>query len=275
MPTCFVMQPFDGGTFDGRYDQVFKAAIEAAGLDPYRVDKDASANVPIEAIERGIRECQVCLADITQDNPNVWFELGFAFACNKQVVMVCSDERTSPKFPFDVQHRAIIKYSTKLPSDYAKVGGQITEKLIAYLEKTDRLASASEVAILSKFDGLDQHEVVALATLAENLDHPEDSVSVGILKRDLETAGQTKIATAIALRSLQTKALVFGSYKDSEYDGQQYYAYELTDSGWQWVVANKDKFTLELPRAPRPIPKGRTPASRSTGFDDMDDDIPF
>ena len=25
MPTCFVMQPFDGGTFDGRYDQVFKA----------------------------------------------------------------------------------------------------------------------------------------------------------------------------------------------------------------------------------------------------------
>lgn len=32
--------------------------------------------VPIESIEQGIRKATVCLADITEDNPNVWYELG-------------------------------------------------------------------------------------------------------------------------------------------------------------------------------------------------------
>jgi hypothetical protein len=35
MPYCFVIQPFDGGRFDKRFTDVFKPAIEAAGLDPY------------------------------------------------------------------------------------------------------------------------------------------------------------------------------------------------------------------------------------------------
>lgn len=32
---CFVIQPFDGGKFDKRYDDVYKPAIMAAGLDAY------------------------------------------------------------------------------------------------------------------------------------------------------------------------------------------------------------------------------------------------
>ena len=37
MPRCFVIQPFDsGGKFDKRYLDVFRPAILAAGLKPYR-----------------------------------------------------------------------------------------------------------------------------------------------------------------------------------------------------------------------------------------------
>lgn len=93
MPVCFVIQPFDAGKFDNRFDDVYKPAIEAAGLEEYRVDRDPAVDVPIEAIEQGIRNATVCLADITTDNPNVWYELGFALAAGKPVVMVCSKER--------------------------------------------------------------------------------------------------------------------------------------------------------------------------------------
>ena len=48
---CFMIQPFDGGKFDKRYEDVFKPAIEAAGLEAYRVDNDDLATVPIEMIE--------------------------------------------------------------------------------------------------------------------------------------------------------------------------------------------------------------------------------
>jgi hypothetical protein len=71
MATCFVIQPFDAGKFDKRFEDVYKTAIEAANLEPYRVDNDPSVRVPIDAIEDGIGRAAICLAEITTDNPNV------------------------------------------------------------------------------------------------------------------------------------------------------------------------------------------------------------
>ena len=36
MSRCFVIQPFDGGAFDKRFDDVFVPAIKDAGFEPYR-----------------------------------------------------------------------------------------------------------------------------------------------------------------------------------------------------------------------------------------------
>ena len=41
MGRCFVIQPFDQGPFDKRYDDVFAPAICDAGLEPYRVDRNS------------------------------------------------------------------------------------------------------------------------------------------------------------------------------------------------------------------------------------------
>ena len=65
MPSCFVMQPFDGAEFDKRYEEIYKPAIEEAGFEPYRVDRDPRATIPIENIESGIRDFVVCFADIS------------------------------------------------------------------------------------------------------------------------------------------------------------------------------------------------------------------
>src|SRR5438552_18122335 len=97
MQTCFVIQPFDAAKFDKRFDDTFKPAIDDAGLKAYRVDKDPEIEVPIDGIEAGIKAAAICLADITTDNPNVWYELGYAFAIGKPVVMVCSSERESTR----------------------------------------------------------------------------------------------------------------------------------------------------------------------------------
>lgn len=131
---CFVIQPFDRDKFDKRYTDVFEPAIKDAGLDPYRVDRDPSVRIPIEQIESGIKSATICFAEITTDNPNIWYELGYAFAKDKDVVMVCSEERQG-KFPFDIQHKHIITYKTGSRSDYNNLEKQITEKLKALLGK--------------------------------------------------------------------------------------------------------------------------------------------
>ncbi|MGY6216559.1 hypothetical protein ACW73L_15490 [Methylolobus aquaticus] len=256
LSTCFIMQPFDGGVFDGRYEEVVAPAVRAAGLEPYRVDRDASVSIPIDDIERGIRDARVCLAEITLDNPNVWFELGYAIAAGKEVVLVCSDERTS-KFPFDVQHRSIITYSTKTKGGYTKLEADISSRIKAYLTKAQTVATASAVSRLQKLDGLDQFEVVALAAIVESFDHPEDRAIAWQVKRDMEAGGFTAIAASIAFKSLAEKGFIQSAVEyNADYDQTQTFI-SLTEVGWKWVMENRDCFTLQ-----------RKPAV-------VNDDIPF
>ncbi len=279
MPTCFVMQPFDGGKFDQRFSEVFAPAITDAGLEPYRVDQDPSVSVPIQDIEAGIRQSQICLAEITLDNPNVWFELGYAIACKKEVVLVCSAERVT-KFPFDVQHRTIITYKTNSPSDFTKLRASIAEKITAYLAKAETLEQISDMPQLTTGTaGLAEHEVVALAVITENLSDEGDHVSSDRIRQDMEASGHTRLAAMIALRELAGKGLVESSRYPQEY-GNDYAGYSLTDAGWKWMLANRDKFTLKTLRTPAAGYGGtRRPPSRlnktSAQFPDMDDDIPF
>src|SRR2546422_5567219 len=168
MSTCFVIQPFDKGKFDKRYDDVFKPAIEKAGLEPYRVDRDPKVSIPIDEIENNIRNAAVCLADITTDNPNVWFELGFAIASKKDVVLVCSDERET-KCPFDVHHRSIIKYSSESPRDFKSLEETATQRIQALLQKERGIEAIATIETpLKPTEGLSAHEIVALAVVMQN-----------------------------------------------------------------------------------------------------------
>ncbi|MGK2897528.1 MAG: hypothetical protein ACSLE9_02395 [Burkholderiaceae bacterium] len=279
MPTCFVMQPFDGGAFDQRYAQVYAPAIKDAGLEPYRVDQDPKVSIPIQEIESGIRQSQICLAEITLDNPNVWFELGYAIACKKEVVLICSDARTT-KFPFDVQHRTIIKYSTGSPSDFDALRSNITTKITAYVEKVEALGNVSEMSQLAALtEGFAEHEVVALAAVAQNINHEEDHATASQIQRDMEASGYTKIASTFALKVLTQRGFLRSEVVSTE--DSWYYGYFLTDAGWAWVLANQDRFAM------RKAPSGGYGARSagrvapqsllkpSTAFDKMDDDIPF
>jgi hypothetical protein len=119
MARCFVIQPFDSDKFDIRYKETFKPAIEAAGFEPYRVDEDFSVLVPIDDIEKGIREAKVCFAEISMDNVNVWYEIGYANAFEKPVVMVC-EKKARLKMPFDIQQRTITYYDCETASGFER-----------------------------------------------------------------------------------------------------------------------------------------------------------
>ena|ERR1044072_426522 len=171
MSRCFVIQPFDKAKFDKRFDAIFKPAIIEAGLEPYRVDKDQSVEIPIQAIEAGIRESDICLADITTDNPNVWYELGYSVANGKDVVMVCSTERAT-KFPFDVQHRRIITYSPESPQDFDDLKRDIVSSLEALMKKKRELQTVSSLSPLKDTEGLTSHKAVTLVSVMERAKTP-------------------------------------------------------------------------------------------------------
>lgn len=248
MKTCFVAQPFDRDKFDRRYTDIFEPAIKNAGLEPYRVDRDPNVRIPIEDIEGGIKASEIVFVDITLDNPNVWYELGYAFACQKDVVMVCcSDERTG-KFPFDIQHRYVITYRTSAPSDFLQLGEAITGKIKAFLSASKTIESIAETPI-NKLQGLEGFEIAMLLILMERQTTPGDDVSIYLLKQDMDKAGYNPIATSVGLRTLTTKGMLATFSQFDPESGEEYTASRITEKGEQWVLQNLHLITFkkELP----------------------------
>jgi hypothetical protein len=264
MARCFVIQPFDRGSFDKRYEDTFKAAIIDAGLEPYRVDQDPGVTIPIEDIEQGIRDSDICFAEISTDNPNVWFELGFAVAVPKEIVLVCSDEREN-KFPFDVQHRNIITYQTESASDFDALRKKITQRITALLGKRKEIDRLSKPASVAETNGLSQHELVALVIVMQNSLAPEEPVGTYTVKRDMNDAGFSDIAVSIALKSLVRKDMVV-SKELADYNGNPYYAYLMSPKGEQWLMDHQELLELRI--------EGENAVIEESKVDD-NDDLPF
>jgi nucleoside 2-deoxyribosyltransferase len=259
MQTCFVIQPFDAAKFDKRYRDVFVPAIKAAGLEPYRVDHDPAISIPIDGIEDGIRSSAVCLADITIDNPNVWYELGYAFASGRPVCMVCSDERQGKKYPFDIQHRTIIGYTPESPSDFAEFQGKLTARLKALVANTEVLKNIAHADPLKEVAGLSQPELAAMAIVAGQSFLPDGAVSAWVAQREAEKAGITQLGFNLAVRRLTVKTFLSTVTKYDDDARESCTALQVTDDGWGWIEKNENLFNLQQP----------------TGFEGMDDKIPF
>jgi hypothetical protein len=271
MGTCFVIQPFDNAEYDRRFDEIYATAIRDAGLEPYRVDRDASVIIPIANIEDGIRQATACLAEINTDNPNVWFELGFAIAEKKEIVIICKKSRRE-KFPFDIQHRTVISYNTDSPSDFDELKKSITDRMkhsIARAEKVTFLEK--EAGSIKEKKGLADYEIAILASIAAEVDtsfssndSPDRTMSHRAIADRVEKLGYTALAASIGLRKLESKRFVRGS-TEQDRDGDWFKVYQMTDAGWDWLMENEEQFALKK-------------SQRSVGLlarASADDDIPF
>lgn len=243
-----MIQPFDeGGRFDKRYADVFEPAIQDAGLEPYRVDNDPSVTIPIDEIQDGIRRASMCLADITMDNPNVWFELGYALASDKEICLICSEERTG-KYPFDVQHRTITKYRVESPSDFRSLQLKITERLKAIMDKSATFAAIDVQSPIKEPEGLLQHEMIVLVSIAENQTGAGTSVAHRLLKNELERLGYNNLALNVGLGGLIERGMIT-STEEEGYDynngSYTYIAYMIQPEGMKWMIRNCERLNLK------------------------------
>jgi hypothetical protein len=259
MANCFVIQPFDRGPYDKRYSELLVPAITNAGLDAYRVDQDPNASILIDNIEQGIRDAEVCLADITSNNPNVWYEVGFAMSCGKPVVLICAEPRPEP-FPFDIRHRAIITYTTHSSGDFEKLKKEVTSRLKAQAKKAEELQTVATLSQVNTVEGdLSPHEVALLITIMSVVSMPYETVTPNQVKDSMRRSGYTAMASTLALASLHRKEMI--EYQEESGDfNQTYTVLQLSRKGVDWMLENEHRFRLRREDAEPTI---------------RDEDIPF
>jgi hypothetical protein len=129
--TCFVMMPFAKPIGD-HYQLIYEAGIKKAGLTPVRADNEIFGTGKImDQIWSGINSAKVLIAELTNRNPNVFYELGLAHALQKPVVLISSNEND---VPFDLQHIRVIYYDVNDPFWGNKLMEKVAENILSAIK---------------------------------------------------------------------------------------------------------------------------------------------
>lgn len=102
----FVAMPF-AADFDGVWRAIRETCL-GFSLYAYRVDQVPAPGDITAQILGGIRESLFVVADLSGDNLNVAFEVGYSCALGKQLVLLIDDVRA---LPFDFRNLRAIEYS--------------------------------------------------------------------------------------------------------------------------------------------------------------------
>jgi chaperonin GroEL len=144
--------------FNQYYQKIIKVAVASIGLEALRADDIFGTNVIISDIWAQIWRARVVIADVTERNPNVNYELGLCHSLGVPTILIT---RTMDDVPFDYRHRRCITYDTnavawdqKLNDDLVKtinavLGTAVGDGDLRWPYDTQKAAVASEFPLIS------------------------------------------------------------------------------------------------------------------------------
>lgn len=109
-PNCFVIMQFTT-PYNELYRDVIKPVCERLFVDSIRADETYTSGLILADITRQIIESKFIIADISPENPNVYYELGYAHALKKPTILIAEKET---KLPFDVSNFRTLFYEDSI-----------------------------------------------------------------------------------------------------------------------------------------------------------------
>lgn len=135
MKKCFVISPIgkEGTDIRKHADNVFKQLIEPAvrecGMEAFRSDHLDRPGWITEQVFEEIYTANVCIADLTFGNPNVFYELGVAQSANRPVITLIHKGQT---IPFDIRDFRCIEYEFDAESNSDSI---YVDRIVRYIRE--------------------------------------------------------------------------------------------------------------------------------------------
>lgn len=107
-PRVFVIMPFSE-SFEDVYTQFIEPLFEKAGFSVTKASNIENQRNIIQDILEGLHTSDLIVADLSDSNPNVFYELGIAHAWKKPVILLTQDIE---EVPFDLKPYRLIEYDT-------------------------------------------------------------------------------------------------------------------------------------------------------------------
>jgi hypothetical protein len=107
-PSLYTIMPFDELNEDLFYYSI-QSAGKKFGLQVERADPSDFTGDIISQIFNRISDAELIVADLSHSNPNIYYELGFAVALQKRVILSAKSET---RLPYVVQGQHRIEYDS-------------------------------------------------------------------------------------------------------------------------------------------------------------------
>jgi len=192
---CFIISPIgkDGSPTRTRSDLVLKEIIQPAavqnGLKILRSDYDKRPGAITSQIIRHLLNAKMVVADLTDQNPNVFYELALRHAFRKPVIQIIEKGQI---VPFDTVNLRTIEYT--LLND-ATTSDKLSEA-ISHLEKA-RTELADYISA-SMSPGFEVESTVTMAARLEELTRSQtpESQSIQVMEAVLQQIGDVNKSIA-------------------------------------------------------------------------------
>lgn len=109
-PRAFVVMQFSDA-FNDVYASVIKNICGEFGIDALRADEMYGPGVIVNDITQQVQQAKLIIADITPTNANVYFEVGYALALNKPIILLA---KKGTALPFDVSGFRVLFYEDSI-----------------------------------------------------------------------------------------------------------------------------------------------------------------
>lgn len=114
---CFVIAPFKD-PYNEYYKKIIKPTLRKLKISVARADEIYSVKPIIDDVIDGIYNSKFIIAELSERNPNVNYELGIAHSLGKPVVLLA---KSISDIPFDYRHLRVITYETTMANWGAKL----------------------------------------------------------------------------------------------------------------------------------------------------------
>ncbi len=223
-PFIFVLIPFDE-----RFRDIYKFGIKGAAeeIEAYaeRVDEQIFTEGILERIFNQISKADVIIADMTGRNPNVFYEVGYAHALGKIVLLLTQN---TDDIPFDLKHRQHIVYGGKIET----LRKELINRLIWAINKSKEQ---------KRQNGSERFSISIFGT-----EIPKASLSNKIPVLKVETSPQKDLVLPINVRnaSLEITPNITHIYLFTSPDSNLIPG-ELDRIKWSWVPLNVLDATID------------------------------
>ncbi|MCK5122060.1 MAG: hypothetical protein KAQ91_08750 [Methylococcales bacterium] len=110
-PKAFVVMQFSD-EYNALFNEVIKPICVEFNYDVIRADDMYTTGLIIEDITRAIKDSSLVIADITPNNANVYYEVGYAHGINKPTILLSDKNRD--KLPFDISGFRLLFYDNSI-----------------------------------------------------------------------------------------------------------------------------------------------------------------